>query len=99
MINFSTALIPNNTLGFIAHEENDSFGQTRKNGREPNCSVRIVVGSTNLPDCPPIPADRVQYDYDDRFVQIATAFGSFAQRQIDPLNGRRGFNLKVWSKR
>ena len=83
-------------IGHIANQSRSIWALDRETqDATPNGSVRDGEVSGWLPDKPPIPTDVVQYEFDDRFVKVATAFGPWAQYQLNPVNGRRGKNVRL----
>ena len=83
-------------IGRVAHENRVIWAlSTRTQGALPNGSVRDGSESGWLPDKPPVPTDVVQYEFDDRFVRVATAFGPWAQYQLNPHSGLRGKNVRL----
>jgi len=84
------------SIGHIANKSRSFWAlDSETEGSIPNGSVRDGSESGWLPDKPPVPTDIVQYEFDDRFVRVATAFGPWAQYQLNPLTGERGKNVRI----
>lgn len=82
--------------GIIANRSRSIWALDRETfDSVPNGSVRDGEMSGWLQDKPPVPMDMVQYEFDDRFVRVATAFGPWAQYQLNPVLGERGKNVRL----
>lgn len=96
MLVYSKASSPMHALGAVSRAERDAWASGGTTQADvPNGSVRDSERSGSLSDKPFVPENVVQYEFDDRFVKVATAFGPWAQYQLNPLSGERGKNVRL----